>query len=154
MKIFSQNIVSARFVELVEHLIRSNTVHSKSKFAQSLGIKPQTLSEITSGRRDVTIESIRKLFIEYPNVEANWLLKGEGDMIKDDSVTVTVVGLNNNVVSNSYNTHDKVASKPEVPKTENELQAEITYLKRQLDLMQDVVRSKEETIEVLKSMLK
>lgn len=136
----------------------------KLRLKQYLDFKGITMSDfykksgisngILSQSNGISEENLLKSLSTCRDINVSWLITGEGDMICEEYPTVNMVGVHNNVISNSYNTHEKIASKPEVPKTENELQAEITYLKRQLDLMQDVVRSKEETIEVLKSMLK
>ena len=61
----TRSIVSLRFSEIVRRLKNSGKIDSYARFAKSLDYSPQSLNEIMKGRRDVTIEVIRKLFITY-----------------------------------------------------------------------------------------
>lgn len=60
-----RSIVSVRFSEIVRQLKNTGKIDSYARFAKSLDYSPQSLNEIMKGRRDVTIEVIRKLFINY-----------------------------------------------------------------------------------------
>lgn len=51
-------------------------------FASKIGEKEQNLSSICTGSRPVGLTSIMKLLVAIPEVDANWLLLGKGDMVK------------------------------------------------------------------------
>jgi len=54
------NIVTERFIKCHNLLKEENRIRSSRQFALSLDYLPQSLSEILRGRRDVTIELLRK----------------------------------------------------------------------------------------------
>lgn len=60
-----QSTVSQKFAKFVEHLKNSGQIVSYARFAKSLNYSPQSLNEILKGRRDVTIEILRKFFVQY-----------------------------------------------------------------------------------------
>jgi phage repressor protein C with HTH and peptisase S24 domain len=71
------HIVSQRFVECLELLKASGKVRSARQFAMELGYLPQSLNEIIKGRRDVTIELIRK-GSDCFNINPTYLFSGQG----------------------------------------------------------------------------
>ena len=77
------NVVSQRFVLVVNKLIKDSTVKSARKLSQSLDYLPQSLSEVVKGKRDVPIEVIQKLIARY-NVNPLFLFMGEGEIFLDD----------------------------------------------------------------------
>jgi len=77
------NVVSQRFVLVVNKLIKDSTVKSARKLSQSLDYLPQSLSEVVKGKRDVPIEVIQKLIARY-NVNPLFLFMGEGEIFLDE----------------------------------------------------------------------
>ena len=73
------SIVTERFVKCLDKLKEDGRIRSSRQFALSLDYLPQSLSEITKGRRDVTIELIRKS-IEGYDMNPFYLFTGEGTM--------------------------------------------------------------------------
>ena len=73
------SIVTQRFVKCIEQLRAENRVRSSRQFAMSLDYLPQSLSEIHKGRRDVTIELLRKAIEKY-KMNPVYLYTGEGPM--------------------------------------------------------------------------
>lgn len=56
---------------------------NKSDFARKIGITPQGLSSwITRGTFDLEI-----IYSKCENISADWLLSGEGNMIKDEAIS-------------------------------------------------------------------
>ena len=51
-------------------------------FAAKIGEKEQNLSSICTGSRSVGLATIMKLLRSIPDVDANWLLMGDGNMLK------------------------------------------------------------------------
>lgn len=94
------NIVTQRFVKCHNLLKEENQVRSSRQFALSLEYLPQSLSEILKGRRDVTIELLRKAVKKY-KINPVYIFTGEGPMFMseegDDSFRVL------SIVTNSEN---------------------------------------------------
>ncbi len=83
-KIFPQindmnSVVTDRFVKCHDRLREDGLVKSSRQFAITLGYLPQSLSEILKGRRDVTIELLRKA-IEVYHFNPIYIFTGEGTM--------------------------------------------------------------------------
>ncbi|KZE77521.1 hypothetical protein AV926_14205 [Myroides marinus] len=68
--------INSRFIEAVEHLVKTKRVKSKSQLTRELQINPNTLSEVKSGRSSAQIEVIMKLCDLY-NIPLLYILKGE-----------------------------------------------------------------------------
>lgn len=60
--------------------LRKSLDLTQDKFGERLGLKRNTISQIESGTNNVT-EQMRKSICREFNVNYNWLLCGEGDMI-------------------------------------------------------------------------
>ncbi|MFN7118002.1 MAG: helix-turn-helix transcriptional regulator [Saprospiraceae bacterium] len=73
------SIVTQRFIQCHNKLKDNNQVRSSRQFAIALDYLPQSLSEILKGRRDVTIDLIRKA-VELYKMNPVYLFSGEGPM--------------------------------------------------------------------------
>lgn len=73
------SIVTQRFIKCHDKLRGENRVRSSRQFALSLDYLPQSLSEILKGRRDVTIELLRKA-VELYKINPVYIYTGEGPM--------------------------------------------------------------------------
>lgn len=73
------NIITQRFIKCHDKLREDNQVRSSRQFALSLDYLPQSLSEILKGRRDVTIELLRKA-VEVYRINPVYIYTGEGPM--------------------------------------------------------------------------
>lgn len=73
------SIITDRFINCHNKLREDGKVRSSRMFALTLDYLPQSLSEILKGRRDVTIELLRKAVEEY-NFNPTYLFTGEGSM--------------------------------------------------------------------------
>tara|TARA_Y100001968_G_C18955312_1_gene525086 strand:- start:4 stop:300 length:297 start_codon:yes stop_codon:yes gene_type:complete len=51
-----------------------------SVFADRIGVNRATVSHILSNRNKPSIDFIQKLLIVYPDLNANWLITGSGEM--------------------------------------------------------------------------
>jgi phage repressor protein C with HTH and peptisase S24 domain len=80
LKVFPMNnIVTQRFIKCHNKLKEDNRVRSSRQFAMSLDYLPQSLSEILKGRRDVTVELLRKSIAKY-KINPVYVFTGEGPM--------------------------------------------------------------------------
>lgn len=73
------SIVTQRFIKCHDTLREESRVRSSRQFALSLDYLPQSLSEILKGRRDVTIELLRKAVEKY-KINPVYIFTGEGPM--------------------------------------------------------------------------
>ncbi|PSR11472.1 MAG: peptidase S24 [Bacteroidetes bacterium] len=89
------NIVTQRFIKCHDKLKADGIIRSSRQFALSVDYLPQSLSEILKGRRDATIDLIRKSIDKY-KVNPVYLFTGEGPMFmteeeNQDFRTLTIV---------------------------------------------------------------
>jgi phage repressor protein C with HTH and peptisase S24 domain len=77
------SIVTQRFIKCHDKLRTDNRVRSSRQFALSLDYLPQSLSEILKGRRDVTIELLRKAVEKY-KINPIYIYTGEGPMFMSE----------------------------------------------------------------------
>ena len=73
----NNSIITQRFIKCHNKLRENKTVKSSRQFAVEIDYLPQSLSEILKGRRDVTIEVLRKS-IETYKFNPIYLFTGEG----------------------------------------------------------------------------
>lgn len=77
------SVVTQRFIKCHDKLKEEKHVRSSRQFALSLEYLPQSLSEILKGRRDVTIELLRKAIEKY-KLNPVFLYTGEGPMFMSE----------------------------------------------------------------------
>lgn len=94
----NNNPVTQRFIKCHDKLREDNRVRSSRQFAISLDYLPQSLSEILKGRRDVTIELLRKA-VEVYKVNPVYVMTGEGPlfMTEEDHKDFRVLTIVTNV---------------------------------------------------------
>lgn len=92
------NIITQRFIKCHDKLREDNQVRSSRQFALSLDYLPQSLSEILKGRRDVTIELLRKA-VEVYRINPVYIYTGEGPMFmtEEDHKSFRVLTIVTNV---------------------------------------------------------
>ncbi|MBL7813746.1 MAG: peptidase S24 [Saprospiraceae bacterium] len=73
------SVITQRFIKCHNKLRENKTVKSSRQFAVDIDYLPQSLSEILKGRRDVTIEVLRKS-VEIFKLNPIYLFTGEGSM--------------------------------------------------------------------------
>lgn len=54
-------------------------------FSKTIGVNQVTLNNQIIGNRKLSLETIISITNTYPDISAEWLLRGEGDMIKKES---------------------------------------------------------------------
>lgn len=84
------SIVTQRFVSCHDALREKKRVKSSRQFAIELEYLPQSLSEILKGRRDVTIDLIRKA-VEVYQINPIYLFVGKGDMFLSSEPSTVVL---------------------------------------------------------------
>jgi len=77
------SVITQRFIKCHDYLKAESRVRSSRQFALSLKYLPQSLSEILKGRRDVTIELLRKA-VELYKINPVYIYTGEGPMFMSE----------------------------------------------------------------------
>ena len=77
------SIITQRFIRCHDKLREEKRVKSSRQFALGLDYLPQSLSEILKGRRDVTIELLRKA-VEKFKINPVYIYTGEGPMFMSE----------------------------------------------------------------------
>jgi transcriptional regulator with XRE-family HTH domain len=66
-------------VDRIQKIIQIKKLTS-SKFADKIGVPRSTISHILSGRNNPSLELLLKILDAFPEVNTNWLVRGEGSM--------------------------------------------------------------------------
>lgn len=59
---------------------------SKNAFANKINMEQTTVNNQLIGKRSVSIDLILNILLAFPEISSEWLLRGEGEMIKGSSV--------------------------------------------------------------------
>jgi phage repressor protein C with HTH and peptisase S24 domain len=84
------SIVTQRFVECHHVLKDMGKIKSSRQFALSLEYQPQSLNDILKGKRDVTIELLRKASEQY-GINPDYVLLGKGEKLQSDADNMVIV---------------------------------------------------------------
>lgn len=55
---------------------------SESQFAKMIGSNQKTINQQLRGERSISLDTISKILSSFEDVSSEWLLRGEGDMLK------------------------------------------------------------------------
>jgi transcriptional regulator with XRE-family HTH domain len=55
---------------------------SASKFADIIGVQRSSISHILSGRNNPGLDFLNKILIHFPHISGDWLITGQGNMVK------------------------------------------------------------------------
>lgn len=70
-------------VNRIKHLIKGSGL-SVNSFARKIDVYPQTLYKCVGGRIPA-VELLQKILTTYPDISAEWLLMGKGEMKRLDT---------------------------------------------------------------------
>lgn len=74
-------------IERIKEIIKEKFgERGENLFSKEIGIPQVSLNNYTSGRRKVSYEVIDAILSTFPDVSAEWLLRGEGKMYKSEMV--------------------------------------------------------------------
>ncbi|MBN2481914.1 MAG: helix-turn-helix transcriptional regulator [Bacteroidales bacterium] len=65
--------------------ILDHYVISAARFSDEIGVQRSSISHIISGRNQPSYDFIKKVMKKYPELDVEWLLTGQGEMLKDRS---------------------------------------------------------------------
>lgn len=66
------DITDQRMLDAIDRLIQLNKIRFKKEACEAIGVEPQRLWKISSGKQHFTAENIRKMALEF-NVNLNYL---------------------------------------------------------------------------------
>lgn len=55
---------------------------SETQFAKMIGSNQKTINQQLRGERSISLDTISKILSSFEDVSSEWLLRGEGDMLK------------------------------------------------------------------------
>lgn len=129
---------------MLENLVNHYTDGNKAQFAKIVGVSPQTLSKWI-GRKTFNAELI---YEKCEKVSAEWLLSGEGSMIKDKDC----------YASDSPSSSSPVANNDIAPVSDNDMVchamtheslAKAEVMKERIKSLEALLQEKERLIKVL-----
>lgn len=107
---------------MLENRILEIFLHSKlsrMEFAERLKISNAVLSHISSGRNKASTELVLAILKEFPEISTDWLLLGQGEMIRKDVIASKTVDLLLNELQSVKNAHN--ATSDRLSRLENEI---------------------------------
>ena len=66
-------------INRINLILRAKNLTAR-QFAEEIGIQPSGMSHILGGRNNPSLEFVTKVIRRYPEIDANWLLLGRGEM--------------------------------------------------------------------------
>lgn len=70
---------------VINELKEQRRIHSDADCARLIGIDKAELSRMMSGKRNISQRCINGLLTTFPEINADWLRTGEGEMLKNTS---------------------------------------------------------------------
>jgi transcriptional regulator with XRE-family HTH domain len=68
-------------IDRIQKIIQLKKLNS-SAFADKVGVPRSTISHILSGRNNPSLEFIQKVLDTFPEIRTEWLVRGDGHMLK------------------------------------------------------------------------
>lgn len=69
----------------LEEISKNYARYSPSKLAEIIGMKQSTVINYFNGTRKPSLELVLKILENIPEIDANWLMRGKGQMINGNS---------------------------------------------------------------------
>ena len=66
-------------INRINLILRAKNITAR-QFAEEIGIQPSGMSHILGGRNNPSLDFVNKVLRRYPEIDANWLLLGKGEM--------------------------------------------------------------------------
>ena len=66
-------------INRINLILRAKNITAR-QFAEEIGIQPSGMSHILGGRNNPSLDFVTKVIRRYPEIDANWLLLGRGEM--------------------------------------------------------------------------
>ena len=136
--------ISSRFIEVLNELLKRGCLRDKKTFASSVGCSTSLITEISKGRSNVGVSALQKTVLNF-GVSATWLLVGTGEMfVSEDKqkrktayYSTAVSGVNENLTE--YTNHENPTL----------LSERVAHLKKENEMLTQIIKEKERLINVL-----
>lgn len=136
--------INSRVIAAVGVLLDTHKELTQTAIAKMLGIKPSTFTEILKGRMNASLDLMALLATNF-GVSATWLLVGTGEMFANEEkqkgktayYSPAVSGVNENVTE--YNNHENPTL----------LSERVSHLKKENEMLTQIIKEKERLITVL-----
>lgn len=128
-----QNTVNERIRMIAESLFKGNV----NELCRAFNIKQATMSNIVSGRMSKPSYEVILAIVENSEVSADWLITGEGEMLRTPSVSQSANGDHNmQVAGNANNVH----SSPDAARLLNLIESQQRTIERQAATIENLSR--------------
>jgi transcriptional regulator with XRE-family HTH domain len=97
---------------------------SPSDFAEEIGVQRSSISHLISGRNKPSLEFIQKILARFPEINPEWILNGNGEMI---------TGMINPVAGELPFTEPLVKGNKEIPETEKTVITRISSKRKTIE---------------------
>lgn len=77
-------------INRINLILRAKNITAR-QFAEEIGIQPSGMSHIMGGRNNPSLDFVTKVIRRYPEIDANWLLLGRGEMYTSGNVPVAAM---------------------------------------------------------------
>ncbi len=77
--------VSQRFTLVVKYLLENRLLKNQAELTQILSLSKGYVSQLVNGQREPSSEVVSKLANSFPIINENWLLTGNGEMLKEET---------------------------------------------------------------------
>ena len=67
--------------------IRNKKAKSENEFANMIGVNQKTINQQLKGERAISLDTVEKIISSFEDISTNWLMTGEGPMLKSDVVS-------------------------------------------------------------------
>ena len=78
--------INSRLSEFIKYLLDSNKVRRQVEISEITGIRDCEISSMKSGSRNITDKTVRIFANCFAELNPDWLLTGEGEMLKSEHV--------------------------------------------------------------------
>lgn len=138
-------VENERFIKIVKVLKTLNIVRNSQQICDMIGVDRSIFSKIMNGKRQISQYYVDKLCETFPEVNAEWLLTGEGEMLKDNSQNII----------NSTAGRDIIQTKQEKALDEilKEKDKQLDILHQQTETLRQQIKEKDEQIKTLLNLL-
>lgn len=141
--------INSRVINAVEVVLDKHNELTKTAIAKMLGIKPSTFTEILKGRMNTSLDLMELLASNF-GVSATWLLVGTGEMFTNEDkqkgktayYSTAVSGVNENLTA--YNNSENPTL----------LSERVAHLKKENEMLTQIIEEKERLIGVLMNQTK
>ena len=80
--------------------------NSETQFAKMIGANQKTINQQFKKERSLSLDTVLGILSSFPDISAEWLLRGEGEMLKSDNKNI-----NDNFDKSQYVSKNKYESK-------------------------------------------